>query len=156
RRRPRARRDRPGDESDVHDRAGLRGWGARGGAHRSLPAALACRRGPRAARRLPHARADRLRRVAGDRGARAPAAGRAREDRAPRRRPPRDRGRMNILGFDTSTAATSACLLRDDGQAFEVIPDEIALLGPPGHARELMPAVARVLADAGLGYDDVD
>jgi tRNA threonylcarbamoyladenosine biosynthesis protein TsaB len=63
---------------------------------------------------------------------------------------------MNILGFDTSTAATSACLLRDDGEAFEVIPDDAALLGPPGHARELMPALAAVLGDAGLGYGELD
>lgn len=63
---------------------------------------------------------------------------------------------MNVLGFDTSTAAPSACLLRDDGQAFEVIPSDEHLLGPPGHARELMPSVAKVMADAGLGYEDLD
>jgi tRNA threonylcarbamoyladenosine biosynthesis protein TsaB len=63
---------------------------------------------------------------------------------------------VNILGFDTSTAATSTCLLREDGEAFEVIPDEDALLGPPGHTRELMPGVARVLAEGGLGYSDLD
>ena len=62
---------------------------------------------------------------------------------------------MNVLGFDTSTAATSACLLRDDGKAFEVIPSEDQLLGPPGHARELMPAVTRVMAEAGAGYGDL-
>ena len=27
-----------------------------------------------------------------------------------------------LLGFDTSTAATSACVLRADGEAFEVLP----------------------------------
>ena len=63
---------------------------------------------------------------------------------------------MNVLGFDTSTAATSACLLRGDGQAFEVIPDEAALRAPPAHAAELMPALVRVLVDAGLGWGDVD
>lgn len=63
---------------------------------------------------------------------------------------------MNVLGFDTSTAATSVCLLREDGEAFELIPDEARLLGPPGHARELMPGVASVLADAGLSYKDLD
>jgi tRNA threonylcarbamoyladenosine biosynthesis protein TsaB len=62
---------------------------------------------------------------------------------------------MNVLGFDTSTAATSVCLLRDDGEAFEVIPSEERLLGPPGHARELMPGVAKVMADAGVDYGDV-
>src|SRR5207248_723033 len=77
-------------------------------------------------------------------------------DRAPGRRPPRDRGRaVNVLGFDTSTAATSTCLLRD-GQAFEVIPSDERLLGPPGHGRELMPAVAQVMADAGTTYADLN
>ena len=63
---------------------------------------------------------------------------------------------MNVLGFDTSTAAMSACLLREDGEAFEVIPTDEQLLGPPGHARELMPGVAKVMAGAGLGYRDLD
>ncbi|HKN95131.1 MAG TPA: tRNA (adenosine(37)-N6)-threonylcarbamoyltransferase complex dimerization subunit type 1 TsaB, partial [Thermoleophilaceae bacterium] len=63
---------------------------------------------------------------------------------------------MNVLGFDTSTAATSVCLLRGDGEAFERVPTDEELLGPPGHARELMPGVAAVLADAGLAYGDVD
>jgi tRNA threonylcarbamoyladenosine biosynthesis protein TsaB len=62
---------------------------------------------------------------------------------------------MNVLGFDTSTVATSACLLRDDGEAFEVVPDEERLLGPPGHARELMPAVAKVMGEAGVDYADL-
>jgi tRNA threonylcarbamoyladenosine biosynthesis protein TsaB len=63
---------------------------------------------------------------------------------------------VNVLGFDTSTAATSVCLLRDDGEAFELIPDEDALLGPPGHARELMPGIAQVLRGGGLSYADLD
>ena len=63
---------------------------------------------------------------------------------------------MNVLGFDTSTAATSACLLTDGGQAFEVTPTDEQLLGPPGHARELMPGVARIMSDAGLNYGDLD
>ena len=62
---------------------------------------------------------------------------------------------MNVLGFDTSTAATSAAVLRDDGQAFEVIPDQAALLAPPAHAAELMPALVRVMDEAGLGWDDL-
>ncbi len=63
---------------------------------------------------------------------------------------------MNVLGFDTSTAATSVCLLRDDGEPFERIPTDEQLLGPPGHARELMPGVAAVMSDAGLAYTDLD
>jgi tRNA threonylcarbamoyladenosine biosynthesis protein TsaB len=62
---------------------------------------------------------------------------------------------MNVLGFDTSTAATSVCVVGDDGEAFEVIPGEAELLGPPGHARELMPGVGRTMADAGLGYGEL-
>jgi tRNA threonylcarbamoyladenosine biosynthesis protein TsaB len=61
-----------------------------------------------------------------------------------------------VLGFDTSTAATSACALRADGQAFELIPGEAALSAPPAHASELMPALVRVLDDAGLGWDELD
>lgn len=63
---------------------------------------------------------------------------------------------MNVLGFDTSTAVTSACALRADGQAFEVLPDEAALSAPPAHARELMPALVRVMRDAGLDWGDLD
>ena len=31
-------------------------------------------------------------------------------------------GRVTIVGFDTSTAATSVCVLRADGEAFELVP----------------------------------
>lgn len=63
---------------------------------------------------------------------------------------------MNILGFDTSTSATSVCLLRADGEVFEVEPPVERLFEPPGHARELMPGVERVMREAGVGYADVD
>ncbi len=63
---------------------------------------------------------------------------------------------MNILGIDTSTPASAACLLRGDGQAFEVEPAAAALEERPAHSRELMPAVARCLEEAGLGYRDLD
>jgi tRNA threonylcarbamoyladenosine biosynthesis protein TsaB len=63
---------------------------------------------------------------------------------------------MNVLGMDTSTAATSACLLRADGEAFAVDPSPERLSRPPGHSRELMPALAKVLRDAGLDWSDVD
>lgn len=62
---------------------------------------------------------------------------------------------MNVLGFDTSTSATSACVLREDGEAFEVIPPFEALAAPPAHARELMPGIAQVLEQAGLAYGDL-
>lgn len=55
--------------------------------------------------------------------------------------------------MDTSTAASSACVLRDDGEEFE---EGIAPAGRAGHARDLLPAIHRALAAAGLGYADLD
>jgi tRNA threonylcarbamoyladenosine biosynthesis protein TsaB len=63
---------------------------------------------------------------------------------------------VNLLGFDTSTAATSACVLRADGRSFELAPDPDRLAGRPAHARELMPAVRSVMEDAGLAYQELD
>jgi tRNA threonylcarbamoyladenosine biosynthesis protein TsaB len=63
---------------------------------------------------------------------------------------------MTIVGFDTSTAATSACVLRSDGEAFEVVPLPGRLLEPPGHSRELLPAVDDLMRQAGIGWADVD
>jgi tRNA threonylcarbamoyladenosine biosynthesis protein TsaB len=63
---------------------------------------------------------------------------------------------VSLLGFDTSTAATSVCVLRDDGAAFESEPDAVALARPPAHASELMPAVAELLEQAGVGYDELE
>jgi tRNA threonylcarbamoyladenosine biosynthesis protein TsaB len=60
---------------------------------------------------------------------------------------------VNVLGFDTSTAATSACVLRADGEAFE---RDTAPPAPPAHARELLPAIAEVLRASGLDYGDLD
>ena len=63
---------------------------------------------------------------------------------------------MNVLGFDTSTAVSAACLLRGDGRAFEVVPAPEQLTGPPAHARELMPAIVRCMGDAGVAFPDLD
>jgi tRNA threonylcarbamoyladenosine biosynthesis protein TsaB len=63
---------------------------------------------------------------------------------------------MNILGFDTSTAATTACLLRSDAEVFEYEPPVERLFERPGHASELMPAVQRLMDDAGVGFGDLD
>jgi tRNA threonylcarbamoyladenosine biosynthesis protein TsaB len=63
---------------------------------------------------------------------------------------------VNVLGFDTSTAATAVCVLRSDGEAFEHEPPVARLFEPPGHARELMPAVDRLMREAGLGFADLD
>ena len=61
-----------------------------------------------------------------------------------------------MLGFDTSTAASAACVLRGDGEVFEHEPPPEALTARPAHAAELMPAVDRVVADAGLDFGDLD
>jgi tRNA threonylcarbamoyladenosine biosynthesis protein TsaB len=63
---------------------------------------------------------------------------------------------VSLLGVDTSTAASAACVLRNDGEVFEVAPEPAALAARPAHARELMPAVAEVMQRAGLGYGDLE
>ncbi|MEA2449159.1 MAG: tRNA threonylcarbamoyladenosine biosynthesis protein TsaB [Thermoleophilaceae bacterium] len=63
---------------------------------------------------------------------------------------------MNVLGMDTSTAATSACLLRDDGEFFATDPAAARLLDPPAHSRELMPALVDALDRGGLDWGDLD
>jgi len=63
---------------------------------------------------------------------------------------------VSLLGIDTSTAASAACVLRSDGEVFEVVPEPAALAARPAHARELMPAVAHVMERAGLGYGDLE
>jgi tRNA threonylcarbamoyladenosine biosynthesis protein TsaB len=63
---------------------------------------------------------------------------------------------VNVLGFDTATAASAACVLRDDGEAFEVEPPAARMGERPGHAAELMPAVSRCMDEAGLGWDELD
>jgi tRNA threonylcarbamoyladenosine biosynthesis protein TsaB len=62
---------------------------------------------------------------------------------------------VTLLGFDTSTAASTACVLRGDGEAFEVAPGADRLAGPPAHAAELMPAIARAMERAGVGWDEL-
>jgi tRNA threonylcarbamoyladenosine biosynthesis protein TsaB len=63
---------------------------------------------------------------------------------------------VNVLGFDTATAASAACVLRADGAAFEVEPTAARLGDRPAHAAELMPAIVRCVDDAGLGWDELD
>jgi tRNA threonylcarbamoyladenosine biosynthesis protein TsaB len=62
---------------------------------------------------------------------------------------------MSVLGIDTSTAASAACVVRADGEVFEVAPDPAVLTGPPAHARELLPAVAEAMTGAGLDFGDL-
>jgi tRNA threonylcarbamoyladenosine biosynthesis protein TsaB len=63
---------------------------------------------------------------------------------------------VTLLGIDSSTAASAACVLRSDGEVFEVAPEPAALTARPAHARELMPAVADVMERAGLRYADLE
>jgi tRNA threonylcarbamoyladenosine biosynthesis protein TsaB len=62
---------------------------------------------------------------------------------------------LNLLGLDTSTAASAACVVRSDGEAFEAGRDPAALGRPPAHGRELLPAVADALERAGLSFGDL-
>ena len=63
---------------------------------------------------------------------------------------------MTILGFDTSTAATSAAVLLPDGDLFEVIASPARLAERPAHAAELLPAIYDVMAQAKLAFADLD
>ena len=63
---------------------------------------------------------------------------------------------MSLLGIDTSTSASAACVLRADGASFEVEPSPARLAAGPAHARELMPAVAEVMERAELGFGDLE
>jgi len=62
---------------------------------------------------------------------------------------------LTIVGFDTSTAATSACVLRADGETFEVSPQPARLVERPGHSRELLPAIGEAMRQAEITWDDV-
>ena len=63
---------------------------------------------------------------------------------------------MTVLGLDTSTAVTSVCVQRADGERFEVQPEAAQLLGRPAHARELMPRVVERMRTAEVGFADLD
>lgn len=64
---------------------------------------------------------------------------------------------MSLIGFDTSLATTSACLLRVDGEAFSTpAPTVDRLLGPARHSQELLPELERLLEASGTTWDDVE
>ncbi|MGI8944936.1 MAG: tRNA (adenosine(37)-N6)-threonylcarbamoyltransferase complex dimerization subunit type 1 TsaB [Thermoleophilaceae bacterium] len=63
---------------------------------------------------------------------------------------------MNLLGFDTSGPVSAACVLRADGRAFEQLPAPATPGGRPAHSRELLPAIARCLEEARIGFVDLD
>jgi tRNA threonylcarbamoyladenosine biosynthesis protein TsaB len=62
---------------------------------------------------------------------------------------------VNVLGFDTSSAATAAAVLRADGAVFEHSSPGEDSGARPGHARELMPAVARVMEEASITFAEL-
>jgi tRNA threonylcarbamoyladenosine biosynthesis protein TsaB len=62
---------------------------------------------------------------------------------------------VSVLGFDTSTPATSACLMREDGVAFEIVPEPAELRTPPAHGSELLPRAAEVMRRAEVGFSDL-
>jgi tRNA threonylcarbamoyladenosine biosynthesis protein TsaB len=64
---------------------------------------------------------------------------------------------VSLIGFDTSLATTSACVLRDDGEAFSTpSPPVDRLLGPAQHSQELLPELERLLEASGTTWEDVD
>jgi tRNA threonylcarbamoyladenosine biosynthesis protein TsaB len=63
---------------------------------------------------------------------------------------------VTILGFDTSTAASSAAVLAPDGEMFEVAPAPARLLERPAHAAELLPAINDVMERADVSFGDLD
>lgn len=64
---------------------------------------------------------------------------------------------MTLVGFDTSLSNTSACVLRDDGEAFTTPPPSPdRLLGPAQHSRELLPELARLVRESGTTWEQVD
>jgi tRNA threonylcarbamoyladenosine biosynthesis protein TsaB len=62
---------------------------------------------------------------------------------------------MTILGFDTSTAASSAAVLLPDGRLVEHAPSPERLLERPAHATELLPAINDVMERADVTFGDL-
>ena len=62
---------------------------------------------------------------------------------------------MTVLGFDTATPATSVCVLRGDGEAFEHVPGAAELAARPAHGSELLPRVAEQLERAATGFAEL-
>jgi tRNA threonylcarbamoyladenosine biosynthesis protein TsaB len=61
---------------------------------------------------------------------------------------------MIVLGFDTATRATAVGLRLDDGSTLHTR-DDPAPDGHPGHATRLLSIAAELLAQAGLGWSEV-
>lgn len=62
---------------------------------------------------------------------------------------------MSELAIDTATAAC-AVALRVGDEVSVAVPKASRLLEPPAHARELLPAIERVLADSGTSIGEVE
>lgn len=62
---------------------------------------------------------------------------------------------MNILAFDTATAATAVALDAGAGGVRE-LHDEPHAGGRPAHATRLLPLIDQVMAEAGLGWEAID
>jgi tRNA threonylcarbamoyladenosine biosynthesis protein TsaB len=63
---------------------------------------------------------------------------------------------MTIVAFDTSMSVAAACVLRADGSSFSTPPPSPQrLLGRPQHSAELLPELARLLAEAGVDWSQV-
>jgi tRNA threonylcarbamoyladenosine biosynthesis protein TsaB len=60
---------------------------------------------------------------------------------------------VNLLGLDTSTAASAAAVLRADGAEFEAAS---APGGPRAHSAELLPAATEAMEAAGLDWPQLD
>jgi tRNA A37 threonylcarbamoyladenosine modification protein TsaB len=62
---------------------------------------------------------------------------------------------MIVLGFDTATSATAVALRLRDGSALERR-DDPEPGSRPGHATRLLGLAAELLAEAGLGWREVE
>lgn len=63
---------------------------------------------------------------------------------------------MSRLAFDTATAACSVALSRGDGALFERLPESGRMFEQPAHTTELLPAIVGLLAEAEIGWDDIE
>ena len=63
---------------------------------------------------------------------------------------------MIVLGLDTATPRTAVALQRDPGETPREAGHDPRPGERPGHATHLLPLAARLLADAGLTFGDVD
>jgi tRNA threonylcarbamoyladenosine biosynthesis protein TsaB len=63
---------------------------------------------------------------------------------------------MTLVGFDTSLAVASACVLRDDGAVFSTPPPNATRLrAPAAHSQELLPELQRLVDESGTAWEDV-